>query len=396
MNSLGISSVQKIFDVVNQGSYQLENLANSALSQGIDRYMNADYQGAVKEFQRAVGLAQTSPYSVDAANYMAQAYLKLGDVENAIKAYRTAIRLDPSRDDSHLQLGNLYYAEERYDEAVTEYRQAVKINPTAGNLYALGQAFLGTGSYNDAQEQFKRVLSVSYQEPAGYYGLGLTYSRQGLYEDALRQFNTAIQLDPELYDAYAEIGYTYADMGFMDEAQKQVDFLEKADPALADTLSRYMYKVDPPKILFAHSSGTFPYTLGNNMPVSMLDSYLENGQAEKTFTMVFQFDKQMDRESVEDILNWQIRRSTISGPGRAYNFGQPIASTEISVAPYPQMVCWNQKTLTATVYFKIQQNAAADGTIDPSHIEFKFGGDDIYGLAMDQGFDQFIGFSGVV
>jgi hypothetical protein len=51
--------------------------------------------------------------------------------------------------------------------------------------------------------------------------------------------------------------------------------------------------------------------------------------------------------------------------------------------------------MTATVTFRLQQNAAADGTIDPSHIEFKFSGKDIYGNSMDENFDQFMGFSGV-
>jgi len=37
---------------------------------------------------------------------------------------------------------------------------------------------------------------------------------------------------------------------------------------------------------------------------------------------------------------------------------------------------------------------AADGTIDPSHIEFKFVGKDIFGFSMNTAFDQFTGFSG--
>jgi hypothetical protein len=49
--------------------------------------------------------------------------------------------------------------------------------------------------------------------------------------------------------------------------------------------------------------------------------------------------------------------------------------------------------MTATVYFNIQQNATADGTIDPSHIEFRFNGKDIFGLTMNSDFDQYNGFS---
>ena len=68
---------------------------------------------------------------------------------------------------------------------------------------------------------------------------------------------------------------------------------------LADSLARYMYKVDPPKIAFAYAESTLPYLLPAKTPVVALDAYLTTPGAGKTFTMKFQFDKAMDRESVE-------------------------------------------------------------------------------------------------
>ncbi|MCW8948338.1 MAG: hypothetical protein OQL17_00040, partial [Sedimenticola sp.] len=70
---------------------------------------------------------------------------------------------------------------------------------------------------------------------------------------------------------------------------------------------------------------------------------MTNADASKTFSMVFQFDKQMDRESVENRINWQIGRSTQTGIGQAYNFGLPIPSTEITVSPYPENVYWDEE-----------------------------------------------------
>ena len=243
---------------------QLESIANSALKSGIDSYMRNDYEGAIKAFRRAIGLAPNWIYSVDAATYMAQAYLKLNDTESAIDAYKTGIRLNPYRDDTHIQLGNLYYAQKRYQEAIAEYKEAVRLNPSADNYYVLGQGFLSAGSYDSAETQFQKVIRLETDEPAGYYGLGLTYSSQGLYEDGIQQFKSAIEMDDQFYNAYAEIGFAYADLGMMDEAQVQMDFLNRVDPVLADTLSRYMYKVDPPKIKFANATGTFMYTMPNN------------------------------------------------------------------------------------------------------------------------------------
>jgi hypothetical protein len=121
-----------------------------------------------------------------------------------------------------------------------------------------------------------------------------------------------------------------------------------------------------------------------------------NPGASKTFTMQIMFDKAMDRDSIENPANWQISRATGHGPGQAYNFGLPVSANEARISSIPSAVTWDADNQTATVYFTLTQNAAANATIDPSHIEFKFSGKDIYGLKMNPKFDQFTGFSGVV
>jgi len=394
MSITGVSEVSDLFTVANQQPAQLESLASGALSRGMTLYMNQDYKGAVDEFQRAIGLSPTSGFAVTSAHYMADAYLQLGDTKNAAKAYETAINLDPNRDDSHVKLGNLYFTEKRYKEAEQEFKAAVRLNPSANNHYSLGQAYMGQALFNDARNQFNEVIRLQPESPNGYFGMGQALSGQGQHQEAIFKFQKALQYDSQLYDAYAEIGYAYADMGEMDLAQQKLDLLETEDPILADALSRYMYKVDSPKMLYARSTGTFLYMMPSKTRLAVMDEYLENASAEKTFRMVFQFDKQMDRESVENEFNWNIRRATGAGPGQAYNYGFPIPDTEVKPSLFPEHVYYDADNLTATVYFKIQQNADANGTIDPAHIEFKFSGTDIFGYGMNSKYDQFTGFSG--
>ncbi len=394
MDLTGISNPDNLFSATVVGSQQLESMANDALKSGIDRYMRQDYKGAIAEFKRSLGLSQGSEYAVDAANYMAQAYMALDDSKGVVESYETAIRLAPLRDDGYVNLGNYYFAQERYDEAAQSYEKAVKINASADNRFALGQAYLQIGRYPDAEYQFSEVSRLEPDKPNGSYGLGLSYSKQGRSEDAIRSFEKAINLDSHFYDAYAEMGYAYADLGQMEEAQRQVDFLNLVDPELADSLSTYMYQADPPEFSFAYSTD-FNLSMPMRTPLSALDAYLSAANTEKTFTMKFQFDKQMDRESVQNIFNWRIGRSTGSGPGEAYNYGLSIPDTEVSLSPFPDQVIYDADAMTATVYFTIRQNADADGTIDPAHIEFQFRGRDVYGLAMKDDADQFSGFSGV-
>ena len=260
-------SADSLFSATLSQSNGLESLANAALQRGIDAYTNHDYDGAVKEFKRSVGLGRNSSYAADAASYLAMTYLQLEDPDNAIKAYKTAFQIDSSRDDIHIKLGNLYFSQEKYDDARAEYAEAVRLNPSTVNRYSLGQAYIELGRFEDAETQFNEIIRLAPNDPGGYLGRGQTYSRQGKYDDAIAQYQEASSRNPDLYSAYEQMGYTYADMGDMENAQKMVDFLENNEQAdSAGTLSSYMYQVDPPKMLYATSSSSFPFPMGKDTP----------------------------------------------------------------------------------------------------------------------------------
>jgi tetratricopeptide (TPR) repeat protein len=394
--STSAANADLMFAATIQQQSQLDELSSRALTKGIDLYMDKQYKQAAQEFQRAVGLSPQGQYSSDASNYLANAYLKQGKTEKAIDAYQQSIRLNPYRDDTHVTLGNLYFSLDRFKDAEGEYRKADGANQSPKSQYSLGQVYLKLENYGAAEKAFNTVRRMDPESPNGDFGLGLTFRARGQFDEAINKFKEAITKDREFNDARTEMGFAYADLGQIEEAQGIVEFLEKNDLSfMADTLSRYMYKVDPPKFVFAQASSTFRYSLSINTPVAALDNYLSNANASKSFTMKFQFDKKMDRSSVENILNWRIGRAAGGTTGQHYNFGLSVPTTEVQVQPLPDSVYYDQKNLTATVRFTIRQNDVPDGTIDPSHIEFKFIGTDEYGLKMDPFADQFTGFSGV-
>lgn len=378
-----------------QQQYRLESLANQALSRGIDRYTKQDYEGAAAEFQRAVNLNPSSDYSVDATKYLAQSYLKLEKTDKAIEAYQNTLMRQPGRDDLQLELGNVLYAEDRFEEAVQAYQKAVNIDPSSLNQFSLAQGLMQTGRYDAARSTFSNVIRLEPHSAHGYLGLGQAYAKAGEYDSAIEQFETALDKQSDYYEAYAEIGYAYADMGEIEEAKELVGFLEEKDDELSALLDAYINKVEPPKILLAWGTSSFRYTKSFQTPLAAMDSYFETANASKTMNMKILFNKDMDRSSVENPLNWNISRSQGSGPAQTYNFGQPIPDTEISIDPIPNFVLYDAETKTATVSFTVQQNSTADGTIDPSHMVFKFNGEDSEGIQIDVEHDEFSGLSRV-
>ncbi len=394
MDAMDSVLTDTLFSALSGSSAQFETLANQALSSGIDKYQKKDFKGAAQDFKRALGLAPNSANAVDTVKYLAQSYLRLDDTEKAIRAYKDFLKVNPALDEVHTALGNLYLAENRVGEAVTAYEEAVRIYDDTNNRFALGQGYLKAGRYDDAERQFKKVVQWSPDSANGYFGLGQTYSAQKKYTEAIQEFERALQKKKDFWDAYAEMGFTYADAGQVDKAKEIQEDLEYKDTSLAATLGEYIEKATHPKIMFAWATSTFKYLLPRKTQVAALNDYLATANASRSFTMVFQFNKDMDRESVENPMNWTISRSSGNGPGQDYNFGLSIPTTEVRISPVPTDIYWDETKLTATVRFTIAQNETANGTIDPAHIEFAFKGLDADGNRMDPKYDQFMGFTG--
>lgn len=394
VDSLSGARAASLFSAIPQQTAQLNTLSNIALSRGIDLYQKKSYEGAAKEFKRAIGLSPQSENTLKAYDFLATTYLQLDKAEDAIEAYKASLKLVPSDSDTHVKLANLYFSLDRYTEAETEYKTALGLNPNStARLYSLGQVYLATERYNDAEAVFNRIISLSPNEYSGYYGLGQVYSKQGKYDEAIREFSYAINLKKDFFYAYADLAYAYADKGEIDKSKEQIKILSGYNKGLASLVNSHIYEISSPGFLGVYTFSGFNSSLGPRTPLTDLNSSLSTAGASKEFVMNFIFSKDMDAVSVQNPYNWRISRASAGAPGGAYNWGLSIPSTEIEISPFPRRVIYDPYTLTAQFTFQITQNSSADGTIDPSHVVFRFYGKDIYGKTMDPAADEYSGIS---
>jgi len=391
------TSADALFSALTSQQTQMSSLAQNALSQGADMYSNGDLNGAAQSFKRAIAYDPSPDNVTQAYNLLATVYIQQNNTTDAIKAYKASISMAPSDDTAHISLGNIYFSQGLYTDAEKEYKAAVSINPTSStDLYSLGQAYLAEGRYQDAENVFNRVIQMDPSQYGSYYALGQTYSKEGRSKEAVAEFNKTISLKPDFYNAYIDLGSSYADLGQFDKAQEQLNILNQNAPNLAPVLSSYIDKVTKPKIVAGYSSNGFLDTLGPATPVSAMGTSLSTPNASQEFEMVFLFSKPMEASSVQNPYNWSISKASSGSPGGAYNWGVPNSPTDVQVSPIPISVVYSPDSLTATVSFLVTQNATATGTIDPSHIDFNFGGVDAYGNAMDPSADEYSGISKIV
>ena len=113
--------------------YELFQKANSAVAQG-------RYKEAVDLYLEAIKLY---PGFKEAYNNMGVAYALLGDTASAMRAFRSAIKIDSLYIDPLLNLASCYAEMGFGDSAVKYYNQVLKLdpeNPSALSAYARAQA----------------------------------------------------------------------------------------------------------------------------------------------------------------------------------------------------------------------------------------------------------------
>ncbi len=188
------------------GCADADELARRHLAQGEQYVAEQDYAKAVVEFRNAV---KNNPKSGLARLKLGQAYLRIGNLRNAVRELARAADLMPDDRAIQLQAGNALLVAGDYEYARTIAERLLQQNQRdVSAQILLGYAFAGLKDLDAAVRELREVLV---QDPTqiGYRNIGELYVAQGNYSLAETSFNQAIRLDPASLDGHLALANLY-------------------------------------------------------------------------------------------------------------------------------------------------------------------------------------------
>jgi superkiller protein 3 len=230
--------------------------ANLLLTLGILNWRKGDFEKADELLAKALKIAtqiQDNWFEAECYNASALLWSSMGKNEDAIEAYKQAIRLAPEQIFAWNNLGNLCAKIGRNDEALVTFLKAIEYNPQdpiawngLGDVYqkigyvddaitayrksiqftpsfappwnGLGDAYASVGRGDDAIKAYQQAAQLNQRYVTPWLRLGNLFSKQERYRDALKAFQHAAMLDPRNSSIWNEMGLVYSRCNALEDA----------------------------------------------------------------------------------------------------------------------------------------------------------------------------------
>jgi tetratricopeptide (TPR) repeat protein len=180
---------------------------------GIIAHHRGDLKAASEYFKKALEL---NPNYTEASLNLAITYNNMGEFEKGKEvfsraaqiAHPTPTAMDPfiagKIANEHYKIGNIYLEFGMNDEAIEEYRKAIRMFPRLPDVHTkLGIALRNKGLIDEAIPYFVKAKELNKHYGPAWVQLGLSYYMKGLTGLAFEEWEKALEQNPNLKEADA-------------------------------------------------------------------------------------------------------------------------------------------------------------------------------------------------
>jgi tetratricopeptide (TPR) repeat protein len=185
---------------------------------------------------------------IAAARLLGDLYFRVPNFAQAEKVWRGILAAHPDDRETHNRLGSLFAAQDRINEAITEFQRSLPSHRGAFGLLTMHERigdvgpWLGTEQANADQHPL---------DPAPWAELGFVRRSLRQYDAALLAYNHVVTLRPDACAARVDVANVLVDLGRIDQAMDHLQHCLKIDgsyyPAVVNLGEAYLEKNDPGK-----------------------------------------------------------------------------------------------------------------------------------------------------
>ncbi len=231
----GIRFVHKAIEIDPTYALAYTHLAGHLISLGWFGFIPSKkaFPMAKDAIKKALKIDNSLPQAYSALAWIAMLYDWDWEVVNS--SLRQAFSLNPGLYNAHWGQAVFFTIQVRLDEAISEYKKALEVDPLSLPLNVeYGSSLWEAGKNVEALDQLKKTLEMDPNFGLAHFYMGLVYNKMGKHKIALKELKKAIRLTGGLSWAYGALGYTNAILGRTDEAEEILKKLEE------DSKDRYI------------------------------------------------------------------------------------------------------------------------------------------------------------
>ncbi|SEO58240.1 Tetratricopeptide repeat-containing protein [Halogranum amylolyticum] len=162
-------------------------------------------------------------------------YMQINRFEEATEAFDRAAKFaeDDSLDEQEawVNKGAAHAQLEEYDDAIGAYREALRIDEDSEHAASahtnLAYALWEWGHTEDALEHAERAVEVDPRFPQAWYNRGFFLAERGLHEEAVNAYDNALRLGMRNVNILEEKARALEELGREEEAEELVEQAEE-------------------------------------------------------------------------------------------------------------------------------------------------------------------------
>jgi tetratricopeptide (TPR) repeat protein len=209
-----------------------------ALDRALQFHQSGDYPAAIREYQACIA---AEPDRFEARSNLGAVLAKEGRYQEAIEQYRAALKIAPAAAAArlHFNLALSYYKSFQIPEAAAEFEELHRSQPADSNTtLLLADCRLRTGEFQKAIELLLPVESAQPDQPALDYILGMALIRDGRVDEGQRRVDRILG-HGESAEGHLLLGVALFTAGNFPAALKEFGKSESLNPELASLHSYY-------------------------------------------------------------------------------------------------------------------------------------------------------------